>query len=78
MREHHCHAYGCTTPCPPEMFMCKKHWFMVPGLYRLAIKKTYTPGQENGKVRPSKAWFEWTLKALRHVKEQEAQQARHQ
>lgn len=70
-REHHCHAYGCKTPCPPAMFMCKPHWAMVPSIYKMAIKNTYTPGQETGKVRPSKKWFEWTLLALRAVKERE-------
>jgi len=24
---HHCHATNCKTSVPPEMFMCRKHWF---------------------------------------------------
>jgi hypothetical protein len=27
---HHCHAEGCTTPTPPKLFMCPRHWAMVP------------------------------------------------
>lgn len=27
---HTCHATNCTTPVPPTMWGCRKHWFMVP------------------------------------------------
>lgn len=46
---HHCHATACTTPVPERMFMCKKHWFMVPWRLRKQIWKHYTPGQEDTK-----------------------------
>lgn len=42
---HTCHATGCTKNVPPEMFMCKKHWFSLPKSMRNAIWATYRPGQ---------------------------------
>ncbi len=42
---HTCHATGCKTRVPPEMFMCKKHWFSLPKPMRDAIWRTYRPGQ---------------------------------
>jgi hypothetical protein len=42
---HHCHATYCTTKVPPEMFMCKKHWFMLPKPIRDRIWQTYRLGQ---------------------------------
>lgn len=46
---HTCHAAGCTTNCAPSMFMCRRHWFMVPKDLRDAIWMTYEPGQEQTK-----------------------------
>lgn len=42
---HICHATGCAVPVPPEMFMCKRHWFSLPRSMRAAIWNTYRPGQ---------------------------------
>lgn len=42
---HLCHATGCQVQVPPTMFMCKRHWFMLPTQYRNAIWRTYRPGQ---------------------------------
>ena len=42
---HHCHATGCTAPVPPEMFACRRHWFMLPRPLRNDIWKTYRVGQ---------------------------------
>lgn len=42
---HTCHATGCETPVPPEMFMCRRHWFMLPKQMRNRIWQTYRPGQ---------------------------------
>lgn len=42
---HHCHATGCEVKTPPEMFMCKRHWFALPSRMREAIWATYRPGQ---------------------------------
>jgi hypothetical protein len=46
MSDHICHASGCPTPVPPKMFACRKHWFMLPKMYRDAIWNAYRPGQE--------------------------------
>ena len=69
--EHRCHAYGCETPCKPELFMCARHWKMVPGLLKAGIYATYRSGQCVDK-RPSKAWIKNTMLALKAVKEKEA------
>lgn len=42
---HTCHATACTVPVPPEMFMCKRHWFSLPKKLRDNIWRTYRPGQ---------------------------------
>lgn len=42
---HTCHATGCETAVPPEMWGCKKHWFMVPKPIRDRIWATYRRGQ---------------------------------
>lgn len=42
---HHCHATNCTTPVPPEMFMCKRHWFSLLPIMRKKIWRTYRVGQ---------------------------------
>lgn len=49
MADHTCHADGCRTPVPPRMFMCRRHWFLVPKPLRDGIWATYRPGQENTK-----------------------------
>lgn len=42
---HHCHATACKTAVPPEMLMCRKHWYMVPKAVRARVLATYRPGQ---------------------------------
>lgn len=42
---HTCHATGCKTTVPPEMFMCKRHWFILPKRMRDRIWATYRAGQ---------------------------------
>lgn len=44
--EHVCHARNCDVPVPPKLFMCKRHWFMVPRVIRWEVWKYYVPGQE--------------------------------
>ena len=46
MSRHTCHATGCTVAVPPRMFMCKRHWFMLPKSTRDAVWAVYVPGQE--------------------------------
>jgi hypothetical protein len=54
---HLCHAPGCGTPVPPQMFACRPHWFMLPKRLRDAIWATYRRGQEITKD-PSPAYLE--------------------
>lgn len=46
MSAHKCHAFNCEVPTQPRMFMCAKHWRMVPKPLQDAIWAAYTPGQE--------------------------------
>lgn len=52
---HRCHALGCQVTVPPEMLMCKRHWFSVPHNIRRAVWTHYRPGQCDDK-RPSREW----------------------
>lgn len=42
---HTCHATDCNIRVPPEMFMCRHHWFSLPKKLRDKIWATYRPGQ---------------------------------
>lgn len=42
---HTCHATGCNVEVPPEMFMCKRHWFSLPKPMRTKVWATYRPSQ---------------------------------
>lgn len=46
---HTCHAIGCSTTVPPKIFMCLKHWKMVPKVGQVDIWRHYVPGQERRK-----------------------------
>jgi hypothetical protein len=66
MSAHECHAVRCTTPVPPKMFMCRKHWFMVPAVMQARIWATYRPGQERTKD-PSPEYLDAARAAWQHV-----------
>lgn len=68
---HACHALRCTTPVPPKMLMCKRHWFMVPKHLRDAVWAAYRPGQEADKD-PSASYVHTAMAAVRAVAEREA------
>lgn len=56
---HHCHASGCGAHVPPEMLMCRRHWFMVPMDIRGRVWATYQSGQErldDTSPLPSSEW----------------------
>lgn len=55
IREHHCHAKGCKTPCKPEYLMCYKHWKMVAPHIQKAVWRYYRPGQ----CEDMQVSFEW-------------------
>lgn len=42
---HTCHAIDCKANVPPEMLMCRRHWFMVPAILRKRVWATYRDGQ---------------------------------
>lgn len=54
---HTCHARSCKTAVPPKMFMCKKHWYMLPKEMRDLVWALYRPGQEVSKD-PSREYLE--------------------
>ncbi len=67
---HTCHAIGCDKEVPPEMFMCRRHWYMVPVAGRRAIWATYRPGQCDD-WNPSGAYCRNAARAVRIVAEKE-------
>lgn len=67
---HVCHAHKCTTPVPPKMLMCKRHWFMVPHALRVLVWATYRKGQEVDKL-PSSEYLDAANAAIRNVAQQE-------
>ena len=46
MSKHTCHAIDCNACCPPKMFMCLRHWRMLPKFAQNDIWKEYRLGQE--------------------------------
>ena len=38
---HHCHANDCPKPTKPALFMCGRHWSMLPAAMQEAIWKAY-------------------------------------
>jgi hypothetical protein len=66
MSAHTCHARGCSTSVPPRMFMCRRHWFMVPRAMQARIWATYRPGQERTKD-PSLEYLDAAMDAVNHV-----------
>ena len=64
--KHTCHATFCKTNVPPKMFMCKKHWYMVPPRLRSAIWAAYVPGQEIRKD-PTREYLDVAQEAIAAV-----------
>lgn len=67
---HHCHATNCKVNVPPEMFMCKRHWFMLPKAMRNEIWRTYRKGQCDDK-NPSDEYCEIAKKCVTYIAERE-------
>lgn len=42
---HTCHAIACDKSVPPEILMCRPHWFSVPWSLRARVWSTYRDGQ---------------------------------
>jgi hypothetical protein len=69
-REHRCHALGCTVPVPPQMLMCRTHWFKVPKPLRQAVWSLYQRGQEVTKT-PTPEYLAAARRAIDAVAERE-------
>lgn len=63
---HHCHATGCKTSTPPEMFVCRRHWFSLPKAMRDRIWATYRPGQCDD-WQPSAAYCDAATEAVKFL-----------
>jgi hypothetical protein len=48
------------------MFMCKRHWYMLPKSMRDDVWMEYVPGQERRKD-PTSAYLEVTAAAIRYI-----------
>lgn len=72
---HRCHARGCTVVVPPEMLMCRSHWFRVPRVIQRAVWAAYRRGQCDDK-RPSEAWHRAADAAIGYVATLEDQPVR--
>jgi hypothetical protein len=68
---HQCHARNCDTAVPPRMFMCRRHWYMLPKAKRDAVWATYRPGQEIDKC-PSDIYMAVTRECIEYVAQREA------
>jgi hypothetical protein len=68
---HTCHARGCARAVPERMFMCLRHWRMVPRALQAEIWAEYVPGQEIRKD-PTDAYLDVAHRAIQTVAEKEA------
>ena len=72
---HHCHAEGCTQPVPPELLMCRPHWFKVPKPIRDRIWSAFRPAQCVDKD-PSLLWCLAADEAVAYIAELERKTVR--
>jgi hypothetical protein len=71
MTAHTCHAKGCNAKVPPRMFMCRRHWYMLPKATRDAVWAAYVPGQERRKD-PSAEYLDVAHRAIEWLARHEA------
>ena len=67
---HRCHATRCSVPVPPEMFMCKRHWFRLPLRLRNSVWRTYRAGQCDD-MQPSREYCEVARECVVFLAEKE-------
>lgn len=65
--KHTCHARGCEVEVPPEMLMCRRHWFQVPVGIRRRVWAAYRLGQCDLDPMPSRAWVDAATEAVNAV-----------
>jgi len=70
-RRHHCHAKGCDKQVKPALFMCARHWYMVPKNLRDQVWEHYSLGQEHGSAEVTEEYLQVTEAAIRAVAEKE-------
>ena len=71
---HTCHATNCKRNVPPEMFMCRQHWFTLPKAMRDRIWATYRVGQcDDWNI--SHEYAEAARAAVRYIAEKEGIEA---
>ena len=75
-RDHECHAKGCTRQVPPALFMCAKHWKMVPKEIQRRVWQAYQVGQERGDVLPTREYIAVQREAVEAVEKAESRQGR--
>ena len=68
---HCCHARKCTVQVPRKMFMCRRHWAMLPKPLQRAVWREYNEGQENGAAEVTKAYLDVTAEAIAFIVELE-------
>jgi hypothetical protein len=68
---HLCHAPRCSVPVPPKLFMCKRHWFMLPKAMRDAVWAHYQSGQEERKIAPTEEYLRVTDEAEAYIAQRE-------
>lgn len=69
---HTCHAIGCTVPVAPRLFMCRRHWYMVPSELRQRLWRVYVSGQEVRKD-PTPAYIQVARECQQAVQQKEAE-----
>lgn len=72
---HLCHAEGCGSRVPPAMFMCRRHWYMLPKTLRDAVWAAYVPGQEQ-RMDPTEHYLDVTRRAIDYTASAEARGSR--
>lgn len=68
--KHSCHATGCSVEVEPRLFMCRKHWFMLPAEMRKLIWSNYAPQQEIYKD-PSPQYIDIAQKCVYYIEVKE-------
>lgn len=72
---HSCHANECSVATEPRMFMCLKHWKMVPAHKQAAVWKAYREAPKPGRAR-NRAYLTACADAVEHVAVQEGKNGR--
>lgn len=63
---HHCHALGCSSPCPPAHLMCRVCWSQVPPALQHEVYRTVKlrGSHVNATWAP---WWRAQARAVAHV-----------